>query len=380
MHVIICSLAHRKGGTLLLVVVLAMASSLVTSLGMVSVSMEKKIAEEIRRYGANLVVLPDSAGIDVGSGGMDFGMVTEPAYVDQGRVQQALEVTAGVRSDFSADLRGSLKLQGRSVAVDGVEFTTVRRLFPWWRVNGGWPEATGILVGSDVARRFSLKRGDEITLSGRSGDLVAGVAGIVSTGGEEDGLVFVHLQELQKVLGVPGQVTRVRISAAAQGENLRRYAGILQKELGGAKVKEVRQVARTSESLLKKVQLLMLLVTAVVLAACGGSVAGTMSSAVLERSKEIGLMKAIGASRKEVLLFFGAESACLGVLGGVAGYGAGYGIAFLVTRTVFAAAADFLPAFFPVAVGVSCFLALLGSAGPMLAVYRLDPACSLRGE
>lgn len=88
-HVVTRSLAHRKGGTLLLLLVLTMASSLVTALGIVSFSMEKKIAEEIRRYGANLVVVGDSAGMEVGSGGMNFGMIAEPAYVAQGQVEQA---------------------------------------------------------------------------------------------------------------------------------------------------------------------------------------------------------------------------------------------------------------------------------------------------
>ena len=377
---IIQSLAHRKGGTLLLVIVLAMASSLVTSLGIVSSSMESKIAEELRRYGANLVVTADTARIDVGSGGMNFGVISEPAYMEQGQVERALLQEAGVRADFSADLRGVLKLDGKDLAVHGVDFSAVRRLFPWWRLNGTWPEASGSLLGSDVALRTGIKPGDEISLTGAAGTLVVRVTGIVSTGGEEDGLVFVSLQALQQALGVSGQVTTVRVLASAGGEELRRFAGNLENRLAGAKVKEVRQVARTSESLLKKVQLLMLLVTAVVLTACGGSVAGTMSSSVLERGKEIGLLKAIGASRKEVLLFFGAESAFLGIIGGVAGYAAGYAIALLVTETVFSVAADFLPAFFPVSMGVSLFLALMGSMGPMISVYRLDPVCSLRGE
>lgn len=360
-------------------VVLTMASSLVISLGMVTASMEKKIAEEIRRYGANLVIVPDSARMDVGSGGLDFGIIADPAYLDEQQVKDAL-LRERVPVDFSPSLRSTLALDGKSLAVEGVDFSAVRRIFPWWRINGSWPGAGGALVGSDVALRQSLKPGDRLSLSGPAGKPALTVAGIVSTGGEEDGLVFVHLQDLQNAVGGPGQVTSVRVLASTSGENLRQMATSVQKRLPRAQVKEVRQVARTSESLLKKVQLLMLLVTAVVVGACGGSVAGTMSSTVLERRKEIGLMKAMGASRKNVLLLFGAEAAVLGVLGGVAGFGFGHAIALLVTETVFAVPPGFLPGFLPVALGVSCFLAMLGSMGPMVAVYRLDPANSLRGE
>lgn len=380
LHVVIRSLVHRKGGTLLLIAVLAMASSLVTSLGIVSTSMEEKIAEEIRRYGANLVVMAESARIDVGSGGMNFGMVVEPAYLDQGQVEQALLLLRNVRADSALSLRGTLQLRGSNVAVEGVEFPAVRRLFPWWRLQGAWPDAQGALVGNDLAFKYGIRVGDELTLTGPGGSPRVKVSGIVATGGEEDGLLFMELKTLQNVLEVQGQLTMVKILAPARREALRQLAGDMQTRLDRATVKEVRQVARTSESLLKKVQLLMLLVTVVVLIACGSSVAGTMSSNVLERGKEIGLMKAVGASKKQVLLLFGAESACLGLMGGVAGYIFGFAIAILVTRTVFSTAAGFVPVFFPVAVGVSCFLAMLGSMGPMIAVYRLDPVRSLRGE
>jgi putative ABC transport system permease protein len=142
----------------------------------------------------------------------------------------------------------------------------------------------------------------------------------------------------------------------------------------------VRQIARTSEGLLAKVKLLMIMVTAVVLVSAGSSVAGTMSTTVLERSKEIGLMKAMGGTRWEVLLIFSAEAAFLGIVGGVAGYLLGSGIAQFITKTVFDASADFIPWFASVSLGVSLFLALLGSVGPMISVFRLDPVRSLRGE
>ena len=154
----------------------------------------------------------------------------------------------------------------------------------------------------------------------------------------------------------------------------------LQPLLPNARVSEVRQIARTSEGLLAKVKLLMALVTAVVLVSAGSSVAGTMSTTVLERGKEIGLMKAMGGTRWEVMLIFCGEAALLGILGGLAGYLFGSAIAQFITRTVFSASAEFIPWFAGISLGVSLFLALLGSVGPMISVFKLDPVRSLRGE
>jgi len=70
----------------------------------------------------------------------------------------------------------------------------------------------------------------------------------------------------------------------------------------------------------------------------------------------------------------------LGIVGGGAGYLFGSIIAQFITKTVFSASADFVFWYAGISLGVSLFLALLGSVGPMISVFRLDPVRSLRGE
>src|SRR5512140_3979750 len=89
-HVVLRALAHRAGRTALLLGVLAMASSLATALGIVSFSMGKRVAEEVRKYGANLFVIPETARMEVGSGGLNFGTISEPAYLQQSQVEDSL--------------------------------------------------------------------------------------------------------------------------------------------------------------------------------------------------------------------------------------------------------------------------------------------------
>lgn len=378
-HLVLRALAHRKGRTVLLLAVLAMASSLATALGIVSSSMGKRVAEEVRKYGANLIVIPESARLDIGSGGLNFGVVSEPSYLNQRQVEATL-TRSGLKADRSFHLRGALQWKNSDLMVEGVDFADIRRLFPWWQIKGNWPAAGETIVGSDLMARLKLNTGDTIELAGRDKTVRLRISGIVSSGGEEDGLLFLALPELQQALGLEGQVSLTRLMVTAGGDSLKTSAAALQKLMPSAKVSEVRQTARTSEGLLAKVKLLMLMVTAVVLISAGSSVAGTMSTTVLERGKEIGLMKAMGGTRFEVMLIFCGEAAMLGVLGGLAGYLFGSVIAQFITRTVFAASADFIPWFAGISLGVSLFLALLGSVGPMISVFRLDPVRSLRGE
>ncbi len=379
LQLVLRALAHRKGRTVLLLAVLAMASSLATALGIVSYSMEKQVAGEVRKYGANLIIIPQSARLDVGSGGLNFGVITEPAYLQQREVEDTL-ARSGLKAERSFHLRGALHWKDADLMVDGVNFTDIRRLFPWWQLKGNWPATGETVVGSDLATRLKLKPGDTMELVGKAQTVRLRISGIVSSGGEEDGLLFLALPELQQALGLDGQLTLVRLMVTAGDESLKKRADALQLLLPSAKVNEVRQTARTSEGLLAKVKLLMFMVTAVVLVSAGSSVAGTMSTTVLERGKEIGLMKAMGGTRWEVMLIFCGEAAMLGFLGGLAGYLFGSAIAQFITRTVFSASAEFIPWFAGISLGVSLFLALLGSVGPMISVFKLDPVRSLRGE
>jgi putative ABC transport system permease protein len=379
-HLVLRALAHRRGRTVLLLAVLAMASSLATALGIVSSSMEKRVAEEVRKYGANLIVIPETARLNVGSGGLNFGQISEPVYLKQRRVEEAL-ARSGLRAEYSFHLSGALRFKKGDIAAEGVEFAEIRRLFPWWQIRGSWPSAAGeAIVGSDLALRLGLKGGETIELAGGAQTLTVRIAGIVATGGEEDGLLFLPLPELQRVLGLEDRLSTVRLLVTAEGKSLRQKAAALQALFPEAKISEVRQIARTSEGLLAKVKLLMVMVTAVVLVSAGSSVTGTMSTTVLERSKEIGLMKAMGGTRWEVMAIFCGEAAMLGVLGGCAGYLFGSAIAEFITRTVFSTSAGFMPLFAAVSLGVSLAIALLGSLGPMISVFRLDPVRSLRGE
>jgi putative ABC transport system permease protein len=236
------------------------------------------------------------------------------------------------------------------------------------------------VVGSDLAQRTGLKPGDPLSLSGPGGELHARVSALVTTGGEEDGLLFVALPELQRMRGDDNRLTMVRLLVTSTGNSVGQAAAALKPLLPRAEIKAVRQVAHTSEGLLRKIQLLMLLVTVVVLVSAGSSVASTMSATVLERGKEIGLMKAVGGSRGDLLLIFAGEALLLGLAGGAAGWLCGNAIAQFVTRAVFSAPAEIIPSGLLVSWGVSLFLCILGSVVPMMSVFRLDPVRSLRGE
>jgi putative ABC transport system permease protein len=124
----------------------------------------------------------------------------------------------------------------------------------------------------------------------------------------------------------------------------------------------------------------MWLVTAAALLAAALAVAATAGTTVLERTEEIGVMKAIGAPRLMVGAFFLGEQWLLALVGGTVGYLVGLALARLLGLRVFGVPPALHPILLPVVLGVAAVVATLGSVMPLRRVLRLDPASVLRGE
>jgi putative ABC transport system permease protein len=105
-----------------------------------------------------------------------------------------------------------------------------------------------------------------------------------------------------------------------------------------------------------------------------------MTIAVRERTSEIGLLRALGAERDEVLAVFLVEAVVLSVLGGLAGLAFGAGVAWLLGETVRQLPVSFSPLFMGLSLGLSVVIGLVAGILPALNAANLDPVDALRAE
>jgi len=151
-------------------------------------------------------------------------------------------------------------------------------------------------------------------------------------------------------------------------------------------VQTVGQILETFNSIFLLVQVVIIGIAAISLIVGAVGIMNTMYTAVLERTNEIGVMKAIGAKNHEILILFLIESGFLGLVGGLIGVGLGIGISRIIE--FFAANAlgsSLLKAYFPwyLIVGALMFSFIIGSiAGTVPAVQasKMKPVDSLRYE
>jgi putative ABC transport system permease protein len=121
-------------------------------------------------------------------------------------------------------------------------------------------------------------------------------------------------------------------------------------------------------------------VTLGVLLSAGLCAFGTLTDLALERRREIALLKALGATQREVVRQFGAESLAVGLVGGFAGWWIGVLVAELIGREVFHAAITIQWSLFPVVLAVSVAVAMAAGVGPIRLALAVDPAPVLKGE
>jgi putative ABC transport system permease protein len=283
------------------------------------------------------------------------------------------------------------------------------RMKSWWDVEGRWlsdAETDGAMVGSLAAEREGLALGDTLTLTSGGREITLTVRGVFNAGGGEDEQIFVPLAAAQTLSGRAGFVSRVEVSALTTPDNdlARRAAqnpkGLSIKEwetwyctayvsaicyqidevITGAVAKPIRQVAESEGAILEKTQLLMLLITVLSMAGAALGISNLVTASVMERSREIGLLKAVGAQNGPISGLILTEILITGAVGGGVGYFAGLGFAQLIGRSVFGSAIEVRPMVVPIVAVLVLVVTLLGSVPSIRYVLSLRPAEVLHGR
>jgi putative ABC transport system permease protein len=409
---------RQKRRKLLAGAAITLGVTVATAMIGVATDIGDKINRELRTIGANLIVTPQEDTLDVEIGGVNLKPPSDGAFLNEADLPRIkgtfwhnnitafapmLPVNVTLQRDGKTE---TVTLLGtyfaKQISFGKEEFKTgVRTTHPWWKVEGAWPDDSSrdVLLGQRLAANLSAKSGDSITLSGKP----LHVSGTVSTGGNEDDEVIAPIAVAQEILGKPGAVRRVYVSAITKPEDAfarrdpksmsgavydrwycspypQSIAFQLQEAIPHSHAEQIRQVAQNEGAVLTRIEGLIFLVTLAALFASALAVSAAMATAIFERRAEVGLMKALGAGRFAVASVFFAEAALLALIGGLVGFGAGAILARQIGRSIFNSQITIAPVVFPVILVIAVIITFAGSAAAIRKAVGLDPVFALRGE
>jgi putative ABC transport system permease protein len=256
------------------------------------------------------------------------------------------------------------------------------------------------VLGRRLAARLRLGVGGHLRAALGARSVPLAVTGIVTSGGDEDDQAFVPLAVVGGLAGQPGRFLRAEIFAQTNPEsrNVRDPRGMtpseyetwyctaypssiafqLRQALPEADARVVHGVTAATAAILGKLRGVLLALAVVALVGAAVGVTAAMTATVLERRLEAGLMVAIGAARRRVVLFFLLEAALLGGLGGLLGGCLGLVAGRLLGAGALGVQVPWKPVLVPFAVLLGLVVAVLASAPPVSRALGRYPAALLK--
>jgi len=393
----------------LMVLSVAMGTAIAASLITVSLDIQGKVSQELRSFGANIAVEPSVEGL--------ADLAGQRRYLDEDDIIKTKTIfwrhnilgvapfleehgmtlhTSGGPKQVTAVgtwFKKALPLPGEQGTFDaGVEVVS-----PWWDIEGTIPGPGEVLLGVTLSNELGVVGGETVELGGRTFK----VSGTLTTGGREDDEVFLDLDELQGMLGKPGAVSRVLVSALTRPMDdfaykdpkamskteyekwyCTAYVTSISKQLEevfrGSIARPIWQVAQTEGRVLDRLTLLVYLLTIAALLAAALGMSTTMAASLLRRVDEIGLMKSLGADSLRVITIFLSEAFVIALVGGIAGYALSMVAAKFIGVQVFGAEITERSMLFPLSLGSSLVISALGSLLPIRRALRVKPAVVLK--
>jgi putative ABC transport system permease protein len=363
-------LGASRGRLAVAMIALTSGAAVCSALLNVNLDAERKLTQEFRTLGANVVVAPPAGGTDA--------TLTDAAVLDRIAALHLARIVATAPYLYVAANSGS-----QPVILAGTWFDQVAKMNSWWKLEGAWVSSRDdhehCLVGFNAARQLGLAPGASVQL--RSGDrnISLTVAGIVTTGGAEDNQILTNLDTAQALAGLSARVSLVQLSVSGTAAEIEEVTRSLADNLAGLDVRPVRQIAAAEGTILGRIRGLIFWTIALILVLSMLGVLASMAALAMERRRDVGLMKALGGTVPRIMRLFLAESGALGAIGGLLGFLIGVVLARWIGERIFGVVISARLEVLPITIALTVGVALAG-AFPLRLLGRVRPAEILRGE
>ncbi len=344
----------------------------------------KGLSRELDRTGLHFMIVPSGCAHEVAALVLHGSVI--PKFLDTGVMAH---VTAAEGIELATPILVAQlpdRQRNRIDLIYGVDMPVLRAIKPGWDISGRIPEHPHeVLLGHEVAQHENLQPGDRFSSPAPGVELV--VAGIVGlTGSQDDAFVYLPIGTAQSLIGNPGAATAIGVKVTDPArigtitDDLTSAVPGIQIVTMGEVMNSISNLAASARALSLSIVLIAVLISAV-------GVMNAILMAVFERTQEIGMMRAVGASRWDIFRIILHETTILALVGGLAGIvlsilGARLIEAFVRSVMPFVPSGDLIR-FDPVtALGSVAFIFVIGvCAGiyPAIKASNINPVEAIKG-
>lgn len=394
----------RSGLTILMVII---GATLITSIYGLTAGMQNFVSEQLNVLGANLLIVTPAPVMGPEFGGGAGG----PSVTLNEQTVRTMKSVAGIDEVvpfFSSGAKIIASGTSRQVTVDGIDQQNLRAIYPSLSLESGTllqtADSVGIVLGNEVAHpsgratpfavlgqtvtlQFSFVEDTPTGQRAQTKTRAFQVKGILNAVGSAglDSSAFIATSAANAFFGKGGHYTGIYILTRDPNLNDQVETAIKRIYANNIGVISPKTLAATIQQILGGITGFISSIAAISLLVGAVGIVTTLYTSVMERTREIGLLKALGFRNEVIMLIFLSESALIGVLGGFLGILGGIaGAQVLAQLFAFGPGATFKPVILlsdlGIVFGLSLLLSIAAGLYPAWRAARLDPIEALRKE
>lgn len=310
------NLLRHRTRSLLTMLGIAAAVGVLFSVFSFNRGFEQGLSRELAATGLHFMVVPTGCAHEVAALVLHGAVI--PKYLDTAVLEQvrAAEGITLATPILVAQLPNPDRQQ--IDLIYGVEMSMLAEIKPEWRITGRIPAAEDeLLLGYEVAAHDGIEPGARFRYSGI--ETLFTVSGIIGqTTSQDDAFIYMPIKTAQRLLDNPNGATAIGVKVESP-ERMGTIINQLEATVPGIQIVTMGQVMNSVVNVAASAKSLSLAVAMVALIIGSVGVMNSILMAVFERSQEIGMMRAIGASRWDVFQIIIKETTMLTMGGGVAG-------------------------------------------------------------
>ncbi|MEW6702114.1 MAG: ABC transporter permease [Bacteroidota bacterium] len=382
------SLKRRKAKTIFLIVGLMIAVASVVTLIIISKTINETIAKNLDEFGANILIVPQNEELALNYGGMTVsGVAYGSKELDTDDIEKIKTIKNKENlSIISPKLLNVAKIAdlpdgkaGKNVMIVGINVMEELRLKKWWKLIGSKPTLRNeIIIGTDIKKKFNTDLNKELVIKDKSYK----VAAILEpTGAQDDQMIFMDINEAQMLFNKSNSLSLIEIAALCYNCPIEEIVRQTSEKLPAAKVTAIRQTIETKMEAMHRFEQFSIGISVLILIISGLIVFTNVSASVNERTREIGIFRAVGFRRfqiiKMILIEVFVASSTAGAIGFIIGLFSSKVLAPIISMDSNTSVLyDFN--LLAISIALSITVGFLSSIYPAYRASKLDPTIALR--